>query len=923
MGDKCGSGKFCIVGSSAEASCPIGTYSNSKGLGPESDCFSCIFGSYCQTAGLTAPTGKCDANYYCDGGASVITPPSKLCPVGHYCPEGSFEPIPCDMGTYQLNTGTSACLDCTASNYCAGGVATPQPCPIGHYCPVSTRFSIEYPCESGTFATVTGLSTCSNCPAGKVCKPGSQDSNTDCPNFSYCPLNSGTNTLCPLGYYNENLTGLQSSSNCIPCPSGSYCVDGRITGDCEAGFMCVLASPTPTPGGSQLYGYQCPTGNYCPQGTILPVACPSGLFRKIVGGRQLSDCTQCPPGSYCVGSNPQPISCPNGYYCPQGVSKPLACPIRTYGSKASGTDFSVCLACPGGYICGRSGTADYTNFACDKPGYYCVIGATEPTACPPGTYSNSLTAASINDCKQCPGGNQCPGASSTPLTCLAGTYCPKGSPIARPCPIGHYCNTNTTIPIACPSGYYCPKYDQDNLNQYQDVSELPILCPDGHLCPFGSFVPLVCKTGYYVSENKCIACKGGSWSDGTFTKCKNCYGGFICVSGASRPNPASVEYHGGYECPVGYYCPSGAKNPTACPSSTYNPYTSQTSYDSCLNCPSNTYSDTSGSSKCIPCGSSAISLPGSITCTCRGAYRTYQKSDGRCICTPSFHFLKDGFFSTDDDSEVDCFPIVYEFCSQNQVRKADGTCSLSTDCLTECEGEGTRMLGNGICECKNTKTVDNVCNKNCRDLSPSVTMTKTTIDVFDKITNDTTAVDMGKATGYYGVVKCDNGCKVYSVDMTERGPVGKYGIGEALGNKETTSKLRRLQDISASIQNPVYCIDQGDTFLFSIPNDQNYPVYSKDSLLNSNFNFDYGAFNELKRMVENPANSISTFAFTFTDSGVYDFVDNSDSSMHIIISVIGKGQMCLNSDIPLRSRTKASVLTLGVSSNNNIIKDPD
>ncbi|CAG9336329.1 unnamed protein product [Blepharisma stoltei] len=924
QGNICSAGTYCAAGASSQTNCPAGTMSVSKGLKQSSDCPSCPYGKYCATDGLTAVTGDCSAGYYCSGGSSIAT--QNGCTAGHYCEEGSFEEVLCDMGYYQLDTLKSSCDQCTLTNYCSGGTNVPTACPIGYYCPSGTRFDIEFPCPAGYYASTLGHSTCDDCPAGSVCDYGSSSTSTTCPIYSYCPKNTGVAPLCLAGTYNSATTGLTKSSDCTSCPAGSYCVDGRISDECEAGYLCVLASPTPTPTGSNAYGYQCPSGNYCTKGALISTACPSGLFRTLVGGAQSSDCTQCPPGSYCVNGNPNPISCPMGYYCPQGVNKPKPCPTRTYGSKAGATDLSACLACPGGYLCTRTGTGDYTQYPCGKVGYYCVVGATEPTPCPPGTYSSSTTAASIDDCIACPGGYYCPGASSSAISCEAGTYCPKGSPISKACPIGYYCKVNTATPTLCPSGYYCPKYDQSNLDQYQDSDEPPVSCPDTYVCPSGSFEPLQCTQGYYVSSNKCVLCPAGTYSDGTFSKCKSCFGGYVCVSGASRPNPISLEYHGGYECPEGYYCPVGSKTPTACPAATYNPTTAQTSYDACIDCPKNTYADTTGSAKCMPCGSNAYADVKSTTCLCYGKNRSYRKTDGSCVCNPNYHYIQDGITSSQGDSDIDCFNIVYDYCGESGIRDSYGNCVSTSSCSSECNGgSGKRMSGVGLCECDGTTTIDDICNKNCRENSLKTTYSNGAYTVTDPSTGETTTVDLVNSSGYYGKTSCSSSsCNVYSIDMTTTGPLGVYGLGNKLGSLYSNSTSRRyLAESSTTVSNPTICIQIEETFVFSIPNAQNYPIYVKDSLLNTNDGFDYGAFQELKRMIENPLNNITSFAFTFTEQGVYDFKDAADDSKHIIISVMGQGQQCLDPDIPIRPRFKSSMLTMGTQTKTNIIQDPN
>lgn len=63
--------------------------------------------------------------------------------------------------------------------------------------------------------------------------------------------------------------------------------------------------------------------------------------------------------------------------------------------------------------------------------------------------------------------------------------------------------------------------------------------------------------------------------------------------------------------------------------------------------------------------------------------------------------------------------------------------------------------------------------------------------------------------------------------------------------------------------------------MFAIDDPKNYPVYMKDSVLNNNKDFDYGAFEELKvemeRKVANKQNTGTVFTFTFTQAGNYVF----------------------------------------------------
>ena len=58
--------------------------------------------------------------------------------------------------------------------------------------------------------------------------------------------------------------------------------------------------------------------------------------------------------------------------------------------------------------------------------------------------------------------------------------------------------------------------------------------------------------------------------------------------------------------------------------------------------------------------------------------------------------------------------------------------------------------------------------------------------------------------------------------------------------------MQDVSQLSDEIPNPVYCLSQGDSFMFAIEDPTHYPNYMKDSVMNNNLNFDYGAFEDLK-----------------------------------------------------------------------------
>jgi hypothetical protein len=88
-----------------------------------------------------------------------------------------------------------------------------------------------------------------------------------------------------------------------------------------------------------------------------------------------------------------------------------------------------------------------------------------------------------------------------------------------------------------------------------------------------------------------------------------------------------------------------------------------------------------------------------------------------------------------------------------------------------------------------------------------------------------------------------------------------------------------------TVTSPLVCIALGDSLLFDISKGC-YPVYQRDSLLNSNPHFDYGAFRDLATHMTAAAaggNSSSalyaTFGFAFTAPGSYVFSSSCDAAV--------------------------------------------
>eukprot|EP00455_Lapot_gusevi_P026031 TRINITY_DN2746_c0_g2_i4.p1 TRINITY_DN2746_c0_g2~~TRINITY_DN2746_c0_g2_i4.p1 ORF type:complete len:1318 (+),score=510.54 TRINITY_DN2746_c0_g2_i4:570-3956(+) len=99
--------------------------------------------------------------------------------------------VMCAPGSYaQITGGTATCQPCDAGTFSmyAGSVARCQPCAPGFYNPRigATSGRLCLACPPGTYSSTSGSSSCSPCPAGKVC-PLAASSAYDVSTFNATP----------------------------------------------------------------------------------------------------------------------------------------------------------------------------------------------------------------------------------------------------------------------------------------------------------------------------------------------------------------------------------------------------------------------------------------------------------------------------------------------------------------------------------------------------------------------------------------------------------------------------------------------------------------------------------------------------------------------------------------------------------------
>lgn len=662
----CPRGSYCINSTrfAYEFLCPSGTFSNRTRLSDVSQCFSCIEGSYCETPGLSAPTGLCDIGYFCTAGSNTRTPDAgyggDICPPGAYCPEGSSAPVLCPPGTNSTSTGLGSedecgpcpkgffCPDsgtvdaiflCPGGYWCPGGVDYPSAdllCPIGMYCPEGTSFPI--PCSPGSTQSRVGQDVCDSCPAGYYCL--AQNSvPIECPVGHYCLQNTtfAYDFPCPPGYY-VNTTRSESINDCKPCAPGQYCSISGLAeseGPCDSGYFCSSGSAFSSPFDSGVYGLGY-IGETCVNLSVAGGSCSA----RSNGG---------------VFNN----KCPQGHWCPAGSSAPLRCPPGTNSSaEGLGSDLE-CGDCTKGFYCPKTGTV-FAELPC-QAGYFCPGGVANP--------------ADRNDLI-CPTGSRCPVGSDFPVPCEAGTYQDeRGNDTCKLCPIGFFCEINSSAPILCPSGYYCPTASNN---------------PREYPCPVGTYNPL---EGLRVLEG-CLECVEGSYCEtpGLSGPTGLCSEGYYCGSGATTRAPVGLD--GSDICTPGHYCPEGSVRPIPCPAGTNSTSVGLRSEDECGACTKGYYCPNVGTVHATLLCTGGYYCPGGVanpatndTLICPPGHQcpegsnlplfceagTYQIRAGQTYCNP----CAAGFYCQSALSGAEDCPAGY-YCPEGTTYDTEFPCPVGT-----------------------------------------------------------------------------------------------------------------------------------------------------------------------------------------------------------------------------------------------------
>lgn len=178
--------------------------------------------------------------------------------------------------------------------------------------------------------------------------------------------------------------------------------------------------------------------------------------------------------------------------------------------------------------------------------------------------------------------------------------------------------------------------------------------------------------------------------------------------------------------------------------------------------------------------------------------------------------------------------------------------------------------------------------------------------VTDPVTGQVEIYDPSTIEGFMGNTMCQTagGCTTTSLGKADDGSfTANYATNDLILSRAGISSVdntgrrrlaagRGLQDDSPTITNPVICVKVGAVILFDVnPDQRQYPVYLKDSTLNTNQEFDRAPFDQLAANIE-AGERVYVFSFEFTQSGTYVFGDSIDETKMTVIGVKPADESC-------------------------------
>jgi hypothetical protein len=421
--------------------CQPGSYWYFSSADFSTSCQPCPQGTFSIDKDSTSCT-PCSAGFFSSVNRSSSSQACQLCPAGSFCVLGSILPTACPLGQYSL-AGSITCTVCQKGFFSpALGAASPSSCQA---------------CPLGSYASSTGLSSCSRCSYGEF---SDKVASTMC-------------ETCPVGLYTRS-EGSSSFSDCMPCPAGTFWSQGNCA-------PCAPGTYNPTVGSMDSSScMQCPPGFISGFGSNACKACSAGSIAPTAGS---ASCIFCPLGAYSLSANSQ---------C-------TPCPANTFSVNSPALGISTCSPCATDSF-SSDGSSSCSALVC-SPGTVRVKLGSSPAVCslcPAGSYSPSSNSRS---CITCSAGSFAPLAGSSMCqTCIPGTFSVDGSLACSACPQGFVSAVNSSTCTLCPAGTY-------------EINKSCLACPPNFFSDAGSSSCTWCGAGSISTLGSaiCIKCNAGSY----------------------------------------------------------------------------------------------------------------------------------------------------------------------------------------------------------------------------------------------------------------------------------------------------------------------------------------------------------------------------------------------------------------------------
>lgn len=147
------------------------------------------------------------------------------------------------------------------------------------------------------------------------------------------------------------------------------------------------------------------------------------------------------------------------------------------------------------------------------------------------------------------------------------------------------------------------------------------------------------------------------------------------------------------------------------------------------------------------------------------------------------------------------------------------------------------------------------------------------------------------------------------------------------GQMESRRRGREKSNITVeeknvvAVLNPTTCLHLGDVILFTVDT-QHFPQYDIDNLYNTNTDFDWGAFRQLREEMKLSWTPPNIFSVVFSQPGVFVFTLSSHQHKRMYVRVMPAGGQCYDSG-PFFPSAPRHLTRMGISQRRNLLLRPD